>query len=508
MGAPTPIGATLAGKYQVRRLIGQGGMGAVYEGLHLDIGKRVAIKLLEAEHSRGEEVAARFRREGRAASRVESAHVVQVFDVGQDDTHGLYMVMEFLEGEDLAARLAREKLIDVPLAIDIAWQAARGLAKAHAAGVIHRDLKPGNIFLSQRDDGSTTVKIVDFGISKLNTQEENLKGTITRHGSAVGTPQYMSPEQAQGFPIDLRTDVWALGCVLYEMLAGKQAYELLENYEQTIFAIVLRKPAPLAEAAPWVPHPIAAIVAKAMEHDVELRVPDCGTFARLLADTSKALEISTRAANAPLSLMRRASTGSNPHLDLDELGARPVIVVSGSKASSGAATAPAFEVPDSVPRLPAVAAPPTVTGVAVKTGHHSVEPEPLSVPPKRGSSGAVIAVLLLGALSAGAAFVMVKGSPFAPQPPAVAAPSTIAPPTIPTEAVASAEPVPSVSAPPPVPSESAKPPPSASVSAKPGKPGVKTSAHAPASASASGSASKPVAPDGDQFGGTGVSNSY
>lgn len=485
-------------------------MGAVYEGLHIDIGKRVAIKLLETEHSKAGEIAERFRREGRAASRVESEHVVQVFDVGSDDVHGLYMVMEFLEGEDLARRLEREKLVDVALAIDIAWQAARGLAKAHAAGVIHRDLKPGNIFLSQRDDGATTVKIVDFGISKLVTAVEDQKGTITRHGSAVGTPQYMSPEQAQGFAIDLRTDVWALGCVLYEMLAGKQAYELLENYEQTIFAIVLRKPPPLADVAPWVPQPIAAIVGKALEHDVEFRIPDCGTFARLLADTARALELGTRAANAPLSLMRRVTTGSNPSVDLDAQSSRPVIVVSGSKASSGAATAPALDVPDSVPRLPAAAAPPTVTGVAVKTGQHSsLEAEPLSSP-KRSSSGAVIAVLLLGALSAGAAFVMVTGSPFATNPatPTTAAPS-VAPLSLPipsaTETATTVKTpksaAPSASAVAAAPSTK----PSSSTSGKTSKVVGKPTGAPSIAPSVSG---KPPPPDGDQFGGTGVSNSY
>lgn len=490
MTAPSAIGATLAGKYEIRRLIGQGGMGAVYEGLHIEIGKRVAIKLLEAEHSRAEEIAERFRREGRAASRVESDHVVQVFDVGSDATHGLYMVMEFLEGEDLARRLEREKMIDLPMAIDIAWQAARGLAKAHAAGVIHRDLKPGNIFLVQRDDGSTAVKLVDFGISKLVAQEDQ-KGTITRHGSAVGTPQYMSPEQAQGFAIDHRTDVWALGCVLYEMLSGKQAYDLLENYEQTIFAIVLRKPPPLGDIAPWVPQPIIGIVNKALEHDVELRVPDCGTFARILAETARELEIPARAANAPMSLVRRGSTQSNPGVTLDELGARPVIVVDGNRAFSGAATAPAF---------PAATQPPTVTGVAVKTGQHaSVDHPP---PPKRSNTGAALAVLFLGALSAGAAFVMIKGSPFARPAPVVAAPTptpTPAPQAAPTP-VETHVVVPSVTAPIPSASVSAKP----SASSKK-NPSGKSSATPTPSVAASAS-SKPAGDD--QFGGVGVANSY
>jgi serine/threonine-protein kinase len=496
-------------------MIGRGGMGAVYEGLHIDIGKRVAIKLLETEHSKAEEIAERFRREGRAASRVESEHVVQVFDVGQDATHGLYMVMEYLDGEDLAKRLERERLIDLPYAVDIAWQAARGLAKAHAAGVIHRDLKPGNVFLAQRDDGATSVKIVDFGISKLMAGIEEQKGSITRHGSAVGTPQYMSPEQAQGFEIDHRTDVWALGCVLYEMLAGKQAYELKENYEQTIFAIVLRKPPPLAETAPWVPQPLVEIVDQALEHDLEKRIPDCGTFARILADAARALDLPARAAagNAPLSLSRRSMSGSNPRIDLEAFGpASPVVVISAAGSSpivsraTAAATAPAMNAVDheSVSRLQAYQQPPTVTGVAVKTGHYpSVDPESIpEEPPRRSSRSAVIAVLLLGALSAAAAFVMVRGNPFdrAPQEkPVTAAPS----------ALPSVDPLPVP--PPSAPAASVSAAPSASVSAKPSasiKPGGKHVAVAPPSASASAAPSQKPPPGDDQFGGVGVSNSY
>jgi len=518
MAAPSPIGATLAGKYEIRRMIGRGGMGAVYEGLHIDIGKRVAIKLLETEHSKAEEIAERFRREGRAASRVESEHVVQVFDVGQDATHGLYMVMEFLDGEDLAKRLERERLIDLPHAVDIAWQSARGLAKAHAAGVIHRDLKPGNIFLAQRDDGLVSVKIVDFGISKLVAAEE-VKGGITRHGSAVGTPQYMSPEQAQGFVIDHRTDVWALGCVLYEMLAGKQAYELLENYEQTIFAIVLRKPPPLSETAPWVPAPIAAIVEKALEHDVDARIADCGTFARMLAEAARALDLGTRAGagNAPLALMRRHNTASNPRVMLDEMQSSSVVVIAPGSSpvhsrAASAATTPAMDAvdPDSILRLPSHQPPPTVTGMAVKTGHHpSVEPGPIEdeLPRKRSSRTAVIAVLLLGMLSAAAAFVMVRGNPFeAPQPPAApAAPAPTPDPIVEPPPVPASSPAPQPSV---VPSASVSAKPSASTkptTTKPGGHAVAAPSHPP-SASAS---QKPTPPPGDdQFGGTGVSNSY
>ncbi len=474
--AQRPIGATLAGKYEVRRLIGSGGMGAVYEGVHVEIGKRVAIKILDRDHSRNEEIAERFRREGRAASRVESEHVVQVFDVGSDDAHGLYLVMELLEGEDLATRLDRERLLDVPIAIDVAWQAARGLAKAHAAGVVHRDLKPGNVFLSRRDDGSTVVKLVDFGISKLLT-DESKDGAITRHGSALGTPQYMSPEQAQGHAVDHRTDVWSLGAVLYEMLAGKPAYDLLENYEQTIFAIVLNDPPSLAEVAPWVPPPVAALVGEALTHDVGQRIQDCGTFARLLADTAHALEPDARPSgpNAPLVLTRRSS-GSIPRI-----------------------------VPADAETIPPPAQPVTVTGMAVRTGNypsveHDEAPVASTTPRRRGAI--VVALVALAAVIGGAAFVLAGRADRASEP--VAAPGAQSPPessatqphVVPQAASTTAAPVIAPTHAAPTPKPAAKP--------------AKSAPSAVASTKASPSAGAPAAKEhgGDQFGGVGVSSSY
>ncbi len=243
----SPIGAVLDGKYAIRRLIGRGGMGAVYEGEHLAIGRRVAIKLIDREHSKNEETAARFRREARAAGRVESSHIVHVFDVGNDPTFGVYLVMEYLKGEDLRRKLDRVEKLDPAFAADLAHQTARGLAKAHAAGVIHRDLKPANVFLCARDDDRPTVKIVDFGVSKLISRglTDADKRAITRAGVTMGSPQYMSPEQVQGQEVDARTDVWALGAVLYEMVAGRPAYPLLDSYEPTVLAIVLPEPPPL-----------------------------------------------------------------------------------------------------------------------------------------------------------------------------------------------------------------------------------------------------------------------
>ena len=163
------LGERVAGKYQLKRLLGSGSMGAVYEGVHVDIGKRLAIKLIHPEFGDSPEVVGRFRREARAASAVESDYIVQIFDFGRDDALGLYMVIEYLEGEDLETRLGRERWIGERDAVIIGVQVARGLAKAHAAGIIHRDLKPANIFLTERDeDGSTLAKILDFGISKFD----------------------------------------------------------------------------------------------------------------------------------------------------------------------------------------------------------------------------------------------------------------------------------------------------------------------------------------------------
>ncbi len=414
---PSPLGATLAGKFLVKRLLGQGGMGSVYEGTHVEIGKRVAIKIIAAHHAKsGTDLAARFRQEARAASRVESDHIVQVFDVGQDDVFGLYMVMEFLTGEDVATRLDREERLSPELAVDITHQAARGLSKAHAAGVIHRDLKPANVFLSVRDDGHVTVKLVDFGISKVLTEgDENPdpKRPITRWGSAVGTPQYMSPQQAQGQPIDARTDVWSLGACLYEMLSGRQAYEQLETYEQTIFAIVLKKPPPLSEIAPWVPASVIAIVDQALEHDVELRIPDCATFARMLHDAlPEAFATSPHSREA-----RDARDGARViHGEVDGTGPDAIVIPAGEGGSRNAhrgavaATQPLLAASGSNPRIRI--SPPTESGVSVQAPalglRHEDEPTPSS-PRARGSRGFIAVAIVLMMAGAGLYAVTYRG---------------------------------------------------------------------------------------------------
>ena len=247
--------------------------------------RRIAIKVLSASFRDHPEVHARFRREARAASAVESEHIVQVFDVGHEPDVGLYMVMELLSGEDLEARLRREKCLNAELVKAIARQVLRGLAKAHAAGVVHRDLKPANVFLVPKEDGSLLVKLVDFGISKFAEElPSRASGTaITRIGHVIGTPQYMSPEQAQGLPsLDHRTDIWSLGALLYECLAGVPPIPEAPTYEQTIVRIVTTRPEPLLSKAPWVPPRLATAVDGALQSDPNARHVDCATFLRAI----------------------------------------------------------------------------------------------------------------------------------------------------------------------------------------------------------------------------------
>jgi serine/threonine protein kinase len=276
LGAPQAVGRMLAGRYRIQRILGEGGMAIVYEGEHVAIGKRVAIKLVHSLFAKDDEIVGRFEREARSASAVESEHIVHVFDVGADPELGLFLVMELLKGEDLSHVLARRGKLDPLFAAGLAKQAALGLEKAHAAGIVHRDLKPANVFLVERDDGTTHVKLVDFGIAKVLRDAQDARFArkgITRRGTAIGTPQYMSPEQAQGLEsVDHRTDVFSLGAVLFEAIGGKPAVEERATYEQTILHLITAPVPRLRSVAPDVPPELDQLVAEMMAHDPARRV--------------------------------------------------------------------------------------------------------------------------------------------------------------------------------------------------------------------------------------------
>lgn len=278
------VGAVVAGKYQVRRVLGIGGMGVVVEALHLELSRKVAIKLIDKTMKESRLIAERFRREARAAGQIASEHIVTVFDVGWDEGVGLYMVMEHLDGEDLATRLERGPL-DPESAVRLAHQLARGLARAHAAGVVHRDLKPANVFLARRDGGELLAKVLDFGVSKLLADEALEGARITATGAPIGTPLYMAPEQAEGRDdIDGRADIWAFGAVLYEALSGEPPFADLGTYQATLLSMLRHERAPaLRSRAPHVPGPLAEIVDDMLVHDRTRRIPDAAAVsARLL----------------------------------------------------------------------------------------------------------------------------------------------------------------------------------------------------------------------------------
>ena len=253
------IGETLLGKLRVIRLLGQGGMGAVYEVEHLITRHRRALKVLHEKHGASHDTVARFIREAGVAGTLRTPYVVETFDAGELEDGSPYVLMELLEGETLSRLIERA---DVPYGrmVGIACQVLEGLAVAHAAGIVHRDIKPENVFLTRDERGNERVKLLDFGISKFTSGGTDFAGSLTSEGAMMGTPYYMSPEQAAGAKeVDERTDLYSLGVMLYEGIAGVRPFD-----EQTLAALVIKihngDHLPLSRVAPDVPPGLAAVV--------------------------------------------------------------------------------------------------------------------------------------------------------------------------------------------------------------------------------------------------------
>jgi serine/threonine protein kinase len=255
-------GRIIEGRYRILRVLGEGGMGTVYAGEHVEIGKGVAVKILHPQYSRQQDLVERFRREARAASRIGHPHIVDVTDFGTTEEGCAYFVMEHLDGIDLADVLSHEQRLEPERACQIAIQICKALEAAHAAGVIHRDLKPENIFLVARDGRADFVKVLDFGIARSLHHHE--ARSLTNPGVAMGTPEYMSPEQALGAPADRRSDIYSVGALLYEMMTGAPPHGEAEGLSPVRMQ---EPPRPPRELRPEVSEELERVVLRALDPD-------------------------------------------------------------------------------------------------------------------------------------------------------------------------------------------------------------------------------------------------
>jgi serine/threonine-protein kinase len=274
-------GHVIAGKYQLEGTLGTGGMGAVFEVSHRITGKRFAVKWLLPNLTAESDAVMRFIREAQVAGRVDHPNVVEVYDVGQEGD-SFYMVMELLQGEPLSEYLGREGKLTPQQVCSILIPVMSGLSAAHAAGVIHRDLKPDNIYVCRGPHGEHVPKVLDFGISKMSNLAGEVTSGITRAGMVMGTPHYMAPEQVRAKPVDVRTDVYALGVILYEMLGGDLPFPG-DTYSDLVLKIMTESPKPLGQLAPRTPPALIDIVERAMARDPDARFADVAELSRALA---------------------------------------------------------------------------------------------------------------------------------------------------------------------------------------------------------------------------------
>jgi serine/threonine-protein kinase len=320
-----PIGTVLDGTYRLTRLLGQGAMGTVYEGHHTGAGKRVALKVMHRELLAYPELAARFRREAKVTSELNHPHIVSVYGFGTTPAGQPYLVMEFLEGEDLQTRLERVGPLPPETVVQIVNHVASALAETHAAGVVHRDLKTDNVFLVRGPDGGVFAKVVDFGLSKvLKTSATKL--TVAR--AVFGTPEFMAPEQAEGRQdaIDHRSDQWSLACLAWFSWTACLPFTG-PDVNATLNQVISAVPTPVSPGAPRIPAEVDKVLRKALSKDRADRFPTIRAFAR-------AFEAAALPGRASAEAARRAPTP-----------ARAVPVAAPPRPTANAAAAQAKKAP-------------------------------------------------------------------------------------------------------------------------------------------------------------------
>jgi len=397
-GLPSTIreGEILGGKYRLEKEIGRGAMGTVWSAVHLTLGQRVAIKLIAAEHAQAPEARQRFSTEAKAAARLRSRYVVQVYDDGETPAGTPYIVLEYLDGETLEQRLERER--DLPLndAVRVTRHVARALSRAHAQGIVHRDLKPGNVFLTRSEDDELgwIAKVLDFGIAKF---EEHGIASTTKTGTLLGTPLFMSPEQVRGASsVDARSDLYSLGMVFYNMMTGTYAFNG-ESFTDVLVGICSAPLPDLRVTAPWVPASVADWFQRACARDLTQRFQSADEMVEAL---ELALGVSTGA----------YSRQSAPEVKLDTLrGHAPPVAHGAPRAApldSGEFAKGSTQVLGMDPAL--LLSSPEAQDHAARTDPELTVPTSSRLPLFLG--GAVFLLLVLG----GVAFLLGRSKPVQP----------------------------------------------------------------------------------------------
>jgi serine/threonine-protein kinase len=399
------------GKYRLERLLAKGGMGAVYAGTHVELERPVAVKLLLPAFVVDPEALERFRREARTAARVSHPNLAELYDYGSFSEGGAYIVMEFIDGRTLREHMRDEGQFPFAEAVSVARQVAEGADAAHRAGIVHRDLKPSNIILKPDDQGVARwqAKIVDFGIAKFMEQAQVGESSITAAGSLVGTPRYMSPEQCLGEEIDERSDIYSLGIILYEMLAGQPPFDAPS--ETAIALKHTQEPPPSIQYfRPQIPASLAHLVMSSLQKDPALRPQTAAEFASSLLEIERELEEPTPPHGAGSSDRPGPPPPPPPSFGmLDARAVTPALALPATPDSEGVATPQAADLSGPTREITAIAAPasgphPAPQMSAPETQRESVT-EISYVQPRRSRRLAWVVVALLAVLGSGVAAV-------------------------------------------------------------------------------------------------------
>ena len=453
------VGMLIAGRYRIHRLLGEGGMGQVYLAEHEAIEKKVALKVLRPEYSIKPDIVARFQQEAISASRIKHPNVLDVFDFGRLDNDCFFLAMEYLEGNDLADEIVKQRVLDPVRGLRITLQVCRALAAAHGRGVVHRDLKPENVFLQRTADGEVIVKIVDFGIAQLRSNEEAAatepkRRRLTKTGMIFGTPEYMAPEQAGGRNADLRVDIYALGVIMYEMFTGAVPFT-----GDTFIGVLTRQlndpPPHMITVAPdlKISPELQGVIMQALAKQPEQRHQSMSAFAQAILDTPEGRMLggghqasmipdvpASQFAGSPSSHSTAAQFGNvQPNITSAQFG--PSAPPPPVPPERNRATTPLSEMQQG-----------TGADVARAQTQLGAETSAPTHPPKKSSSAAAIAVIAaMGVIGGGGALAlfMIKRDP----PPAASAEPAVqpdpppVPSPVPTPVVATSAPaVPSPSA--------------------------------------------------------------